>query len=208
MKGHRAAMGLTELISSWATGILSTLGYPGLTLLMALESMIAPIPSEAVMPFAGFLVHQGTFSFSGAVIASSLGTLLGSWLSYAMGRVGGYPLVERFGRFLLLDKGHLDATVRWFEKRGDLTILISRFIPVVRHFISIPAGVARMGWLKFSLYTLLGGTLWNVFLLLVGIKLRERWSIVQHYSHQIDVVVVLVIAVAIAWWVRRQLASR
>lgn len=201
-------MGLTTLISEWATHILSVLGYPGLLLLMALESMIAPVPSEAVMPFAGFLIAQGRFSWAGAIAASSAGTLLGSWLGYWMGQWGGYPFVQRFGKYLLLDQEHLDATVRWFEKRGEITILVARFIPVVRHFISIPAGVARMNPLKFSLYTLLGGTLWNTFLLVVGVKLRERWDQVQHYSHQIDIVVVIVLAAFAIWFIRRQLANR
>jgi membrane protein DedA with SNARE-associated domain len=201
-------MGLTTLISEWATHILSVLGYPGLLFLMTLESMIAPVPSEAVMPFAGFLIAQGRFSWAGAIAASSAGTLLGSWLGYWMGQWGGYPFVQRFGKYLLLDQEHLDATVRWFEKRGEITIFVSRFIPVVRHFISIPAGVARMNPLKFSLYTLVGGTLWNTFLLVVGVKLRERWDEVQHYSHQIDIVVVVVLAVFAIWFIRRQLANR
>lgn len=201
-------MGLTQWITEWATATLQWMGYPGLSFLMALESMIAPIPSEAVMPFAGFLVTTGEFSLTGAVLASSAGTLIGSWLSYWMGRLGGYPLVERFGKYLLLDKQHLDATVRWFEKRGEITILVSRFIPVVRHFISIPAGVARMNGLRFSIYTLIGGTIWNTFLLVVGMKLRERWDVVQHYSHAADVVVVIAILGFGVWFVRRQLHSR
>jgi membrane protein DedA with SNARE-associated domain len=201
-------MGLTERISEWAVLILEHLHYPGLTLLMALESMIAPVPSEAVMPFAGFLVAKGSFTFAGAVAASSLGTILGSWAGYLMGRYGGYPLVTRWGKYLFLDKEHLDWTVRWFVRRGELTILISRFIPVVRHFISIPAGAARMSLLKFTVYTLIGGTLWNTFLLYVGIKLRERWEVVQHYSHQIDIVVVVVLGAVAIWWIQRELKRR
>ncbi len=201
-------MGLTTVISEWATQILSVLGYPGLMLLMMLESMIAPVPSEAVMPFAGFLIVQGQFSWTGAIVASSAGTLLGSWLGYWMGMWGGYPFVQRFGKYLLLDQEHLEATVRWFQKRGEITIFVSRFIPVVRHFISIPAGVAKMNPFKFSLYTLVGGTAWNTFLLAVGVKLRERWDVVQHYSHQVDIVVVVALIGFGIWFVRRQLAHR
>jgi membrane protein DedA with SNARE-associated domain len=202
------SVGITEFITEWATGILSALGYPGLVFLMALESMIAPIPSEAVMPFAGFLVVQGQFTLGGAIAASSLGTMIGSWLSYWMGLYGGYPLIERWGKYLLLDKEHLELTRRWFERRGELTIFVSRFIPVVRHFISIPAGVARMNPWKFSIYTLIGGTAWNTILLVVGMKLKERWTTVQHYSHLVDVVVVIGILISGAWFLRRQWHQR
>lgn len=196
------------LITEWATGLMLALGYPGLCLLMALESMIAPIPSEAVMPFAGFLVADGKFTCAGAVAASSLGTMIGSWLGYAMGRYGGYPLVVRYGKYLLLDKEHLDLTVRWFERRGQLTIFVSRFVPVVRHFISIPAGVAKMNLVTFSIYTLIGGTLWNSFLLVLGHQLREKWEIVGHYSHPIDYVVVAMILGVAVWWVWRHMKKR
>jgi len=201
-------MGVTEYIAEWATRVLEQSGYAGLAFLMALESMIAPVPSEAVMPFAGFLVVQGSFSLEGTVLASSAGTLIGSWIGYLMGRWGGYPVVERWGRYLLLNRQHLEWTARWFEKRGEITILVARFIPVVRHFISIPAGVARMNPWRFSLYTLIGGTAWNCILLYAGIELRERWEIVQTYTHQVDIAVVLALAAGVAWWVWRHLQAR
>lgn len=132
-------MGVIEQIALWIIQVMDLMGYTGLTLMMALESMIAPVPSEIVMPFAGYLVAQGRFSLVGGIVASSLGTIIGSLVGYYMGRLGGYPLILRFGRYLLLDKEHLDFTMKWFERRGDITILISRFIPVVRHMI-IPDG--------------------------------------------------------------------
>jgi membrane protein DedA with SNARE-associated domain len=201
-------MGIVEHISVWATAFMSSLGYPGLLLLMAMESMVFPVPSEAVLPFAGFLIVQGSFSWTGAILASSAGTLIGSWLSYAIGRWGGYPLVLRFGKYFLLDKDHLDFTVRWFGKRGELTIFVSRFIPVVRHLISIPAGVGRMNPWKFTLYTLLGGTLWNTFLLWCGVWLKERWEIVRSYTHEIDIGVLIVLVAVGTWWIWRQLRKR
>jgi membrane protein DedA with SNARE-associated domain len=198
-------MGVTEAIAEWAADVLEAFGYAGLAFLMALESMVAPVPSEAVMPFAGFLVAQGSFTVFGAVIASSLGTLLGSWLGYWMGAYGGYPAVERWGKYLLLNREHLDWTAAWFEQRGEMTILIARFIPVVRHFISIPAGVARMSPLRFTLYTLIGGTVWNSILLYLGVELRERWEIVQRYSHQVDIVIIVALVIVFAWWVWRRI---
>ncbi len=195
-------------IAEWITSFMSALGYPGLVIMMGFESMIAPVPSEVVMPFAGFLVAQGQFTFLGATLASSLGTLIGSLLGYAMGRYGGYPLVHRFGRYMLLEKEHLEATVAWFEKRGEITVFVCRFVPIVRHLISIPAGVGRMNLPRFCLFTLLGGTAWNVFLLWLGVKLGERWELVHEYSHQIDYVCLAVLLAGGAWWVRRHLLRR
>ncbi len=201
-------MGIVERIALWATALMSSAGYPGLFILMTMESMVFPVPSEAVMPFAGFLIVSGHFSWAGAILASSLGTMAGSLASYALGRWGGYPFVLRFGKFFLLDREHLDFTVRWFSRRGELTIFISRFIPVVRHLISIPAGVGRMNVWKFSLYTLLGGTLWNTFLLFCGVWLKERWSVVQSYTHEIDLVVLGLLVLGAAWWIVRQVRRR
>jgi len=199
---------MSVYVAMLATGALNWLGYAGLTVMMALESMVAPLPSELVMPFAGFLVVQGDFTFLGAVVASSLGTIIGSLIGYYMGFFGGYPTVTYLGRYLLLDREHLEFTAKWFEKRGELTVFISRFIPVVRHFISIPAGVARMNLLHFCAFTLIGGTIWNTFLLVLGMKLRERWEIVHEYSKQIDIMVIILAVVVIVWWVRKQLARR
>lgn len=179
---------------------MSSLGYPGLVLMMALESMIAPVPSEVVMPFAGFLVVEGRFTFLGATLASSLGTLTGSLASYAMGRWGGYPLVLRFGRYLLLDKRHLDIAHSWFEKRGELTVFVCRFVPVVRHLISIPAGVAQMNLIRFSVFSLIGGTIWNVILLFTGVRLGERWDLVEKYTHELDYVALAGIVAVAVWW--------
>lgn len=199
---------MVVLITEWVKNVLLAMGYPGLLFLMALESMIAPIPSEAVMPLAGFLVAEGQMTWTGAIVASTLGTMLGSALSYYMGRWGGYPLVVRYGRYLLLDQHHLAATTRFFDKRGDITIFVARFIPVVRHLISIPAGVARMPIGKFMLYTTIGGAMWNFILLWAGYVLQHRWEVIGHYSHQLDYVVVGLLVVGGGWWVWQRLRSR
>src|SRR5436190_18163481 len=192
---------LTEKISELAVQILETTGYAGAAGLMALESMIFPLPSEAVMPFVGFKVADGHWNFGLAVAATSVGSMIGSWLSYAMGYFGGKPLVLKVGKYLLLKQRDLEWTERYFNRRaGAMTIFIGRFIPVVRHFISIPAGMGKMPWLQFSIATLVGATMWNTFLLYVGMKLREKWHIVQKYSHQVDYVVVALILIGGAWW--------
>ena len=201
-------MGLTEFIAEHATRLIEQGGYFMVGFLMALESMIAPVPSEAVMPFAGFLIFEGKFTFFGTIFASTLGSIVGSMISYYMGSLGGRPFVLRFGKYLLLDVHHLEATERFFGKWGDKTIFISRFIPVVRHLISIPAGVGKMNLTKFCIYTILGAACWNGFLAWVGFKLKTRWDEVMKYSHVVDIVVVAILALGVAWFVARHFRRR
>jgi membrane protein DedA with SNARE-associated domain len=194
-------MGITQWIANTAVAFIAATSYPGIFLLMVLESMVFPIPSEAVMPFAGFLIVDGQFTFTGVIIASTLGSIVGSLASYAMGFYGGKPFIKRFGKFLLLDTHDLDITERFFAKHGELTIFISRFIPVVRHLISIPAGLGKMNLWKFIVYTILGAGLWNTFLTYVGFKLKENWTAVMQYSHTIDIVVVAVLGLAFLYYI-------
>lgn len=197
---------LTEMISNLAIRCLDATGYFGAASLMALESMIAPVPSEAVMPFVGFLVADGKWDLWLSILVTSLGSIVGSLASYLIGAYGGKPLVLKVGKYLLLDQHDLELTERFFHRRsGTLTLFISRFIPVVRHLISIPAGVGRMPLGHFLVATLIGATLWNSFLLACGMKLREHWHIVQQYSHQVDIVVVVVLLGGIAFFARSRL---
>lgn len=200
---------LTETIAQLAVRCLDISGYYGAGLLMALESMIAPIPSEAVMPFVGFQVADGKWNMGLAILATSLGSITGSWLSYLIGDYGGRPVVLKVGKYLLLDKDDLEKTEAFFNRRaGTWTIFIARFIPVVRHLISIPAGMGKMPMMPFLTATLLGATIWNTFLLFCGMKLRQNWSVVQKYSHEIDIVVVLVLAAGLGWFIWSRLAKR
>jgi membrane protein DedA with SNARE-associated domain len=196
-------MGLSEWLFEVITGGISGGGYVAVFILMALESMIAPVPSEAVMPFAGYLVATGRFEFWLVGLASSLGSISGSLISYTMGLKGGRPLVHAWGRYLLLDRGHLDWTESWFRRHGQKTIFFSRFIPVVRHLISIPAGIARMRLTGFVLYTLAGATIWNLFLAWCGLWLGNHWSLISEYSHALDVVIIGLLAGAVLWHILR-----
>lgn len=192
---------ITEIVSEMAVKILNTTGYAGAAGLMALESMIFPLPSEAVMPFVGFQVADGKWNLWLAILSTSAGSMIGSLLSYAMGFYGGKPLVLRLGKYLLLNQRDLDRTEEFFQRKsGALTIFIGRFIPVVRHFISIPAGIGKMALLPFCIATLIGATIWNTFLLLLGKKLRDHWNVVQKYSHQADIVIVALLLIAGVWW--------
>ena len=200
-------MSLTVMIKDWALWGIDHMGYTGAAFFMALESMIAPVPSEVVMPPLGIRIYspspdtgfQATWTM--AIVATSIGSLIGSLLSYYMGYFGGKPLVMKVGRFLLINESHLDLTHRWFERRGSITVFVCRFIPVVRHFISIPAGIAKMNLLKFCLYTVIGATMWNSVLLWAGWYLENKWeTLVMPYRKPIDAVVIAVMVVAVVAW--------
>lgn len=198
-------MVFTEFIVEWAVMIISSIGYFGVFILMTLESMIFPIPSEAVMPFAGFIASQGGMNIWLASFFATVGSIVGSVLSYYIGLKGGYPFVNRYGKYFLLEKHHLDWTVRFFDRYGEKTIFISRFIPVVRHFISIPAGVGKMKMGKFIPYTFFGAFGWNFFLTWLGFSLGENYTLIQKYSHPVDIVVIGVLVILFAWYVYHQI---
>jgi len=200
---------LTEAISHFAIQVLDTTGYAGAALLMALESMIVPVPSEAVMPFVGFLVADGKWGLWQAIAATTLGSFLGSLVSYLMGYYGGRPFVLKAGKYLLLDVHDLELTERFFHRRGGVWMLFfCRFIPVVRHLVSIPAGIGKMNFWAFALATTVGATLWNSFLLACGFKLRENWEVVQTYRHHFDGLIIGMLAVTIIWYVWYKLKRR
>ncbi len=200
-------MGLTEALCYYNTWFINQCSYVGIFVLMTLESMVAPIPSELVMPFAGFLIFSGHFDPWMVMVASSLGSIVGSLLSYGMGRLG-EPVVLRYGRYLFLNVHHLEWTKGFFERHGGKTIFIARFIPVVRHLISIPAGLARMSLVPFVIYTLVGATLWNGFLTYLGVRLRENWWIIQRYTHILDYLVAAVLLALVAYFLWKLRASR
>jgi membrane protein DedA with SNARE-associated domain len=194
-------MGITEWIATTAVAIISASAYPGIFVLMMLESMFLPVPSEAVMPFAGFLLVGVTkLTWTGIIAVATMGSLTGSLISYIVGYYGGEPFVRKFGKFFLIKESHLEMSHRFFNTRGQTTIFIARFIPVVRHFISIPAGAAKMNILKFALYTLIGAGIWNSFLTFLGFKLKQNWDTVMAYSHYIDAVIIVVLTIAVGYY--------
>lgn len=201
-------MGITELIIGYSTKIIEATGYLGVMILMVFESMIAPIPSEAVMPFAGFLIYEGKFTWLGVGIASTLGSIIGSVISYYLGLYGGKPIVEKYGKYLLLDKHHLEITESFFSRYGEGTVFLSRFIPVVRHLISVPAGIGKMNMTKFLIYTTVGATAWNMFLTYVGFVFKENWDTVKQYTKYGDIIIVLVLGIAFVAFVYKGLQKR
>lgn len=201
-------MGLTEHIIEYSTKIIEATGYMGVLILMIFESMIAPVPSEAVMPFAGFLIYEGKFTWMGVAVASTTGSIIGSLASYYLGLYGGKPIVEKYGKYLLLDKHHLQLTESFFDKYGEGTVFLSRFIPVVRHLISVPAGIGKMNLPKFLVYTTVGACAWNMFLTYVGFVFKENWNTVKQYTKGADYVIVLVIILAFGYFVYSGLNKR
>ena len=208
-------MSLTERIlgpiAAWIIGVISAMGYGGVALLMAIESACIPLPSEIIMPFAGYLISTGRFNLWAVATAGAIGCNLGSILAYEVGKHGGRPFVARWGRYLLLDLDHLERAERFFARWGSITVLVCRLLPLVRSFIAFPAGVARMPLLRFHLYTFVGSWPWCLALAWVGMKLGVAWRTdprLAHVLHAGDALVVAAIVVGLAWFVRHQLAKR
>jgi membrane protein DedA with SNARE-associated domain len=197
---------LGKLLASIAAaiiGIISSLGYTGIVLLMAIESACIPLPSEIIMPFSGYLVFKGELSLWGVALAGTLGCLLGSLVAYYVGLWGGRPLVRKYGRYLLISHRDMDMADRWFVRHGDITILVGRLLPAVRTFIAFPAGVARMPLGKFLLYTFLGSLIWCWALAWIGERLGEHWDSLGVWFHRFDTAIALAILAAAGWWIWR-----
>lgn len=198
-------------LATWIVGVISTTGYIGVAGLMAIESACFPLPSEIIMPFAGYLASTGRFSLVLAATAGAVGCNFGSTLAYAVGARGGRPLVERWGRYLLLGPGDLDRAERFFCRFGGPAVLIGRLLPVVRTFIALPAGIARMPQLPFQLYTFVGSWPWCYALAYIGYLLGERWDSdprLHVIMHRFDFAVVGLLGFAFVWFVWRHLQQR
>lgn len=198
-------MVLVELLAGFITSFISQIGYVGVFFLMVLESALIPVPSEVIMPFSGFLVATGEFNIFYALVAGTLGNLVGSVIAYYIGSYVGRGLVLRYGKYVLLDEGHLDLSDRWFKKFGDKIIFVSRNLPAVRTYISLPAGISKMNIFKFSVYTLIGSTPWNFALLYGGVLLGKNWEVILKYTTILDVLVVIAGIVFIIWFLRKRI---
>jgi len=195
-------------IGSFALSTISQLGYPGIFFLMMLESMVVPVPSEFVMPFAGFLVAQGNFNFTLVIVASSLGSITGSLIFYYIGKTGGHTLVEKYGKYVLVDTEDIKKTEEWFNRRGELTIFIARLVPVVRHLISLIAGIGKMNVKKFTIYTILGAILWNGILTYLGVILGQHWNEVSQYVEKLDVGIVILLVIGCLYFAYRHITKK
>jgi len=194
---------IIHAIVSWITGSISNLGYYGIVIMMGIESACIPLPSEIIMPFGGYLVsmHPEKYTIWGMGLAGALGCVWGSAVAYWAGRFGGRPFIERYGKYILIRKKDLDKADAWFNKYGYTAVFIARLLPIIRTFISFPAGVARMnfGWL--IVYTFIGSLPWCLALAFVGKILGDRWESIRNYFHGADVVIVIVIIILLALYI-------
>lgn len=197
---------IIEILSAFIVATISTLGYGGVVLLMAIESACIPLPSEIIMPFAGYLVYKGQFNLWAVGVAGAVGCVVGSWVAYYVGLYGGRPFIEKYGRYVLLSRHDLDLADRWFARYGEVIVFASRLLPVIRTFIAFPAGVARMNMTRFTIYTFLGSLPWCVGLAYVGQILGEQWDkneTLKTWFHRFDFLIGAVLLLAAIWWVWR-----
>src|SRR5205085_5714410 len=195
-------------LSALIIAIISGAGYGGIVLLMAIESACIPLPSEIIMPFSGYLVSQGRFGLFWVATAGAVGCNLGSALAYAVGYYGGPPMVRKFGRLIWLTEHELAAAQGFFARWGDITVFVARLLPVVRTFIALPAGVARMPQLRFHFYTFLGSWPWCLGLAYLGMKAGEHWDYLRVYFHRFDAVIAGVMVVSAFWFIRLRWKNR
>jgi membrane protein DedA with SNARE-associated domain len=194
---------IIEFVSDIAINIISSLGYWGVFLAMTLESACIPLPSEAIMPFAGFVVSEGKMTLWGITIVGALGNLAGSLIAYYVGLKGGRPLLERYGKYILITHKELDRADKWFAKYGHEAVFIGRFLPGIRTFISLPAGIAEMDVKKFSIYTLAGSLPWAFALGYVGVMLGPHWDSLKNYFHIMDAIIVIAVVMGIIYIIYR-----
>ncbi len=184
---------------------VSGLGYFGVILMMAIESAAVPLPSEVIMPFAGFLISQGKMTLLGATIAGAFGSLVGSAILYWIGYYGGRPLVERYGKYVFISKHDMEKSDNFFNRYGSGAIFFSRMMPIVRTYISLPAGIARMNFKNFTVYTFLGSVPWCFALAYIGKFLGDNWNSLEGYFRKFDYAVLAVIVVLVILFIKKHL---
>lgn len=202
---------LIEFLGGIIVSVISATGYLGVVVLMAIESACIPLPSEIIMPFAGYLVSTGQLNLWLVALAGAVGCNLGSTIAYAIGYWGGRPLAERWGRYVLLNTHDIDVAERFFTRYGVATVFIGRLLPVVRTFIALPAGFAKMDMWKFQIYSFVGSFVWCLALAFVGDQLGIQWNenpALKAAFHNADIVIGVLIVVAIAWFVWNHLRRR
>ena len=194
---------IIAILATWIMGVISTMGYGGVVLLMAIESACIPLPSEIIMPFAGFLVFKGEMVLWMVAVAGALGCVVGSIPAYYLGMYGGRPLVEKYGKWVLISHKDLKWADHAFEKHGDIIIFIGRLLPAVRTFIAFPAGMARMHMGKFILYTFVGSLIWCYLLAFAGFKMGEHWESLKVYFHEFHYVIAGAGLLFVIWYLKR-----
>ena len=200
---------MLEWLEHFMVDVIGPYGYLAIFVLMTLESALIPIPSEVTMVFGGFLVARGDLDFVLVGLLGAVANLVGSWIAYYVGLVGGRPLVERWGKYVFLRPHELDRAEAWWAERGDMAVFVGRLLPVVRTFISLPAGIARMPLGKFTFYTFLGCLPWSFALTWAGFLLGENWELFLEHSQPFVIGIgVVTVGLLVWWWLRRRAKAR
>jgi len=186
---------------------INQIGYFGVFFLMAAESCGIPFPSEVIMPFAGFVVASGTIAFWPVVIVGAVGNLVGSWLAYWIGYRGGRPLIEKYGKYILISHHDVNLADRWFARFGEWAVFFGRLLPVIRTYISFPAGIAEMDFKKFSYFTLAGAFAWSALFAWLGVRMGDNWSLIRDRLHSFDLAIIIILAALIVLYVWRHLRN-
>lgn len=195
---------------NWLVSTIGSMGYLGIFLLMAMESSVFPIPSEVVMPPAGYLAQQGKMDMALVILSGTMGSLVGAYANYFAARFLGRPLLLKYGRYVWITEAHFDRVEDYFKQHGEISTFIGRLLPVVRHLISLPAGLAGMSHVKFTVYTLLGAAIWVSVLSWIGFFIGENQDLILRYSHQavLDVVAFSALLAGIYIWLHKRKLAR
>lgn len=196
---------LIEFLGHLAQSIIETFGYTGVVVGMAIESINIPLPSEALMTFAGALAASGRFNFWLVVLAGAVGNVIGSVGNYYLGKHGGRPFIEKYGRYVLIHRKDLERADSWFERYGLYAVFFTRMMPIIRTFISFPAGVSRVRIVPFIVLTFIGSFLWSAFLAYLGYTFGQNYDVIQPWLHKFDLLIGLLLLAAIIWYIRRHI---
>jgi membrane protein DedA with SNARE-associated domain len=199
---------LLSAVTNIIIHLISTLGYPGVFLLMAMHSAAIPVPSEVVMPFAGYLVSQGRFNYFAVVIVGTLGNLAGGSIIYVLAKHGGRKLVEKYEHAVFVSKSDLERVEKFFHRFGAFAIFLGRCMPIVATFISIPAGLSKIKYWKFAVFTFFGAIIWNFLLVYIGMKLGQNWTVLRDKLHNFELLILVLIVIGAIWWIYRHIKNR
>lgn len=191
---------ILSYLSQFILWMINGYGYAGILLAMAIESACIPLPSEIIMTFAGFLVSEGRFTLFGVTLAGAFGNLAGSWIAYLLGRFGGRAFLEKYGKYFFVSHVELAKADKWFLKYGDITVFVTRMLPLIRTFISLPAGISKMNFFKFSVYSFIGSIPWCFGLAYIGKILGAHWRELGPYFHRFDFIVVFGLIIFLIWF--------
>ncbi len=198
---------ILQTLAEFIKNGISTMGYPGVIWMMAVESACIPLPSEIIMPFSGFLVYTGRFNLHAVAFAGAFGNLIGSIAAYAVGYYGGRPFLQRYGKYIFIREHELAVADRFFDRHGPATVFFTRMLPIVRTYISLPAGISRMRFGPFCVLTFLGAIPWCYVLTYAGVALGENWEHIKRYTHLLDWMVAAGLLALIAFWAVRRLGQ-